>query len=110
MQEIEEMFRHQLMQMEQDGATATALNRRADQLGLMYDLLENQLHGNSHRANRTHINETYQCVVECFMEKIRNIYEDESIPPEQARTTIERTRAKLRRTRRILETIPPDVL
>jgi hypothetical protein len=103
--EIDEMLRNKLVQLERNGASTKELSAQAEYLGRMYDLFDAKIAGQAvvlsdSEEFREH---TYQFLVDSFMERIHAVYDmDNPLPPEQAKSIVEQTRGKLRRIRRIL--------
>ena len=103
--EIDEILRNKLVELERNGASIEELNEAAEQLGNMYDLIDAKVSGQAaYVINTDEFKErTYQFLVDRFMERIHAVYDmDHPLPPEQAKLIVEQTRSKLRRLRRIL--------
>ena len=103
--EIDEILRNKLVELERSGASIEELNHAAEQLGNMYDLIDAKVSGQSTDPAQTNEfkEETYQFLVDSFMERIHAVYDmDHPLPPDQAKYIVEQTRGKLRRVRRIL--------
>lgn len=103
--EIDEILRNKLVELERSGASTDELNAQAEYLGRMYDLFDAKISGQPNELNHSDDFKeyTYQFLVDSFMERIHAVYDaDNPLPPDQAKTIVEQTRGKLRRIRRIL--------
>jgi len=103
--EIDEMLRNKLVELERSGASTDELSAQAEYLGRMYDLFDAKISGQATELNNSEEFKeyTYQFLVDSFMERIHAVYDvDNPLPPEQAKSIVEQTRGKLRRIRRIL--------
>lgn len=103
--EIDEILRNRLVELERNGASIAELNEAAEQLGNMYDLIDAKVSGQAADAVQSDEfkESTYQFLVDRFMERIQAVYDvDHPLPPEQTKLIVEQTRSKLRRVRRIL--------
>lgn len=105
--EIDDILRHQLMELEQSGSARGELEQAAERLGKIYDLVDACMFESAHKvsSDESFKEQTYHYLVERFMERIQAVYDmDNPMPPEQTKLIVERTRSKLRRLRRLLLT------